>query len=56
MKDWEKELINVMSKSNVDDLQTDVIKYFNTVLEKLIKEVNERDLMLGENLKKRFVK
>lgn len=56
MKDWEKELIEVMSKSNVDNLQNDVINYFNQVLIKLTKEVTERDPMMGENFKKRFVK
>jgi len=56
MKDWEKELIEVMSKSNIDNLQNDVINYFNQVLIKLTKEVTERDPMMGENFKKRFVK
>ena len=56
MKDWEKDLIEVMSKSNVDNLQNDVINYFNQVLIKLTKEVTERDPMMGENFKKRFVK
>jgi|688.fasta_scaffold877632_1 hypothetical protein len=56
MKDWEKELMEVMSKSNVDNLQNDVINHFNQVLIKLIKEVSERDPMMGENFKKRFVK
>jgi hypothetical protein len=56
MKDWEKELIEAMSKSNVDNLQSDVIKHVNQILTKLVKEITERDPMMGENFKKRFVK
>jgi hypothetical protein len=56
MKDWEKELIEVMSKSNVDTLQSDVINYINGLLTKIVKEVTEKDLIMGENFKERFVK
>lgn len=56
MKEWEKEIIEVMSKSNVDNCQTDIINYVNKLLTKIIKEVNERDPIMGENFKNRFVK
>lgn len=56
MKNWEIELMEVMSKSNVDNIQTDIINYVNNMLKDLIKEVSERDFIMGENLKNRFVK
>jgi len=56
MKDWEKELMEVMSKSNVDSYQTDIINYVNELLTKITKEIYERDPMMGENFKNRFVK
>lgn len=56
MKNWEIELMEVMAKSNVDNIQTDIINYVNNVLKDVIKEVSERDLVMGENLKNRFVK
>jgi hypothetical protein len=56
MKDWEKELMEVMSKSSVDSYQTDIINYVNELLTKITKEIYERDPMMGENFKNRFVK
>jgi hypothetical protein len=45
-----------MSKSNVDDLQKDIIYFFNDVLKKIIADVKDRDPILGENFEKRFLK
>ena len=56
MKDWEKGLMEVMSKSSVDSYQTDIINYVNELLTKITKEIYERDPMMGENFKNRFVK
>jgi len=28
MKDWQKELLVVMSQSNIDDMQKDIINFF----------------------------
>ena len=47
MKKWEIELMNIMSKSNVDSMQKDV----NTFINNLLKEINtgnESGLILPE--------
>jgi hypothetical protein len=60
MKKWELELMGVMSKSDVDHVQGDVIKFVNQLLTNIVKEVENtygNDIeSLGKGLRKEYIK
>jgi len=60
MKYWEKNLIEVMAKSDVDHLQVDVINYINNLLNTIVGEVentNSNDIdTLKKDLRKKYIK